>query len=64
MEQGEIIRYFDIDIGVETEELLDFLKQLDLDPGREGRSNLVRFVARELTETGRFKRIASKGKSS
>lgn len=60
MEQEELVRYFE-DIGVEPEELLDLLKQLDLDPGREGRRNLVRFVARELCETGRFKRIASKG---
>jgi len=63
MERDEIIRYFD-EIGVESEELLDLLRQLDLDPGREGRKNLVRFVARELSETGRFMRIASKGKSS
>lgn len=61
MEQDEIIGYFD-DIGVESEELLDLLKQLDLDPGRTGRKNLARFVAHELAETGRFKRIASKGK--
>jgi len=63
MEQDAIIRYFD-DIGVEPEELLDLVKRLDLAPGREGRSNLIRFVARELSETGRFKRIASKGKPS
>ncbi|MCB2263613.1 MAG: hypothetical protein LGR52_11880 [Candidatus Thiosymbion ectosymbiont of Robbea hypermnestra] len=62
MEQDEIVCYLD-EIGVESEELLDFLKQLDLDPGREGRKNLIRFVARELSETGRFKRIASKGRS-
>lgn len=60
MEQEELVSYFE-EIGVEPEELLDLLKQLDLDPGREGRRNLVRFVARELCETGRFKRIASKG---
>jgi len=36
MEQDEIIGYFD-DIGVESEELLDLLKQLDLDPGRKGK---------------------------
>ncbi len=60
LEQEELVSYFE-DIGVEPEELLDLLKQLNLDPGREGRRNLVRFVARELCETGRFKRIASKG---
>lgn len=60
MEQEKLVSYFE-NIGVEHEELLDLLKQLDLDPGREGRRNLVRFVARELCETGRFRRIASKG---
>lgn len=63
MQQEELVSYFE-DIGVEPEELLDLLKQLELDPGREGRRNLVRFVARELCETGRFKRIASKGAST
>lgn len=61
MQQDEIIHYFD-DIGVESGELLDLLKQLDLKPSREGRRDLIRFVARELSETGRFMRIASKGK--
>jgi hypothetical protein len=42
-------------------ELLDLLKNLDMDPRREGRRNLVEFVARELSETGRFIRIAAQG---
>lgn len=62
MGHDELVRYFE-DIEVEPNELLDLLKQLDLNPGREGRRNLLEFVARELSETGRFLRIASKGKS-
>ena len=57
MDRDELIRYFD-DREVEIEELLDLLKELDLSPDRKGRRNVVNFVARELSETGRFRRIA------
>jgi transcriptional regulator with XRE-family HTH domain len=62
MGHDELVRYFE-EIEVESSELLDLLKQLDLNPGREGRRNLLEFVARELSETGRFMRIVSRGKS-
>jgi hypothetical protein len=56
----ELTRYLD-SVGAEPEELLDLLKELNLSPGREsGRKNLVEFTARELSETGRFIRIAGK----
>ncbi len=58
MDTRSLVEYFET-VGVEAEELLDLLKDLELDPGREGRRNLAQFVARELAETGRFKRIAS-----
>ena len=58
MERDEIVRYFD-ENGVETEELLDLLEELDLRPDRKGRKNVINFAARELAETGRFRRIAS-----
>ena len=58
MERDEIVRYFD-EHGVETEELLDLLEELDLRPDRKGRKNVIDFAARELAETGRFRRIAS-----
>jgi hypothetical protein len=58
MQHDELVNYFE-HAQVENGELLDLLKQLDLDPGREGRRNLLEFVARELAETGRFMRIAS-----
>ena len=57
MERDELIRYFD-DREVGVDELLDLLKELDLSPDRKGRRNVVNFVARELSETGRFRRIA------
>ena len=44
----------------ETEELLELLKDLNLIPRLEGRKNLIEFAARELSETGRFMRIAGK----
>ncbi|MCH8046199.1 MAG: hypothetical protein IID44_21005 [Planctomycetes bacterium] len=59
MDQADLERYFQ-EVGAEPEELLEIVKKLDLDPGREGLRNLVRFVAREISETGRFMRIASK----
>ena len=46
--------------GAEPEELLELLKDLNLTPRREGRKNLIEFAARELSETGRFMRIAGK----
>lgn len=58
MSQDDVVKYFD-EIQVERKELLDLLKKMELDPGREGRRNLVEFVARELAETGRFLRIAT-----
>ena len=57
MDRDALISYFD-DLEVETEELLDLLKELDLTPSHKGRRNIVDFVARELSETGRFRRIA------
>ena len=57
MERDELVRYFE-NLEVETEELLDLLKELNLRPARKGRKNVVNFVAQELAETGRFRRIA------
>lgn len=57
MSRDELICYFD-ELEVETEELIDLLKDLELSPARGGRKNVVNFVAQELSETGRFRRIA------
>lgn len=43
------------------EELLNLLKEIDATPSKEGRQGLIEFAARELSETGRFMRIATSG---
>lgn len=63
MEQDALMEYFER-VEVEPEELLDLLKELNLSPRREGRRSLLEFAARELSETGRFMRIAGKSESS
>lgn len=35
------------------------LKAIDVTPSKEGRKTLIEFATRELTETGRFMRVAS-----
>lgn len=57
MERDDLVRYFD-EREVEAAELIDLLKELDLSPDRTDRKNLIYFAARELSETGRFRRIA------
>ena len=57
MNHDELVRYFD-EREVETAELLDLLKELELSPDRKTRKNVIEFAARELAETGRFRRIA------
>ena len=63
MEASQLAEYLN-SVGVEKEELLELLKQLDVSPRREGLNNLINFTARELSETGRFIRIANKKPSS
>ena len=65
MDEQAILDYFER-IEVESPEILDLLKELDLSPRREGRRSLLTFAAKELSETGRFMRIAGKqqGKSN
>jgi len=59
MDKDALMDYFER-VEVEPEELLDILKELNLSPRREGRRSLLEFAARELSETGRFMRIAGK----
>jgi hypothetical protein len=64
MDEKSLLDYFER-VEVEPAEILDILKELDVSPRREGRRSLLEFAARELSETGRFMRIAGKqqGKS-
>jgi hypothetical protein len=59
MDHRELLEYFDR-IDVEPSEVLDILKELNLKPRKESRKNILEFAARELSETGRFMRIAGK----
>ncbi|XCN71518.1 MAG: hypothetical protein Q3M24_14485 [Candidatus Electrothrix aestuarii] len=58
MDKEALVAYFE-DRKVESPELLDLLKQLDLSPrSKESRRTLIEFAAHEISETGRFMRIA------
>ena len=59
MDEGALLDYFE-NIDVEPAEILEILKDLDASPRSEGRRSLLEFAARELSETGRFMRIAGK----
>src|SRR5207244_1131732 len=47
MERSQLVDYFE-QIHVETEELVDLIKKLNLNPRDEGRRHLIEFAAREL----------------
>lgn len=59
MDHRQLLEYFER-IEVEPSEVLDILKELNLRPRKESRRNVLEFAARELSETGRFMRIAGK----
>ena len=63
MSEAELTAYFD-EVDPSREELLEFLKTLSVRATKESRRELIRFAARELSETGRFARIASSGISA
>lgn len=58
MSQQELVDYF-TGIEVEPKELLELLKRLDIEPHREGLRSLIEFTAQQISETGRYMRIAS-----
>jgi len=60
MDREQLVRYFE-SVDAEPPELLDILRQLDLSPRKESRRGLIELAAREISETGRFQRIAGKG---
>lgn len=57
MDERALLDYFER-AEVEAAEILDILKDLDVSPRGEGRRSLLEFAAHELSETGRFMRIA------
>jgi hypothetical protein len=60
LSKEELLEYF-LRVEPTSEELLDLLRSLDLNPKKEAHRGLMELAARELSETGRFKRIASSG---
>jgi hypothetical protein len=60
MERDELVAYFE-GMRVDTEELVELIKQLNLNPRDHGRRSLIEFAAQELSETGRFLRVSSQG---
>jgi hypothetical protein len=57
MSREELIAYF-TEREVESKELMELLKELDVQPHREGLRGLTEFAAQQISETGRFMRIA------
>lgn len=60
LREEELVSYFE-KVNPDREELLDLLKEIDAVPTKESRKGLMHFAARELSETGRFIRIAGSG---
>ena len=58
MSENELVKYF-TQIEVEPKELLELLKELEIQPHREGLRSLIDFAAQQISETGRYIRIAS-----
>ena len=58
MSRDELVEYF-TKIEVEPKELLELLKELDIQPQRDGLRSLIEFTSQQISETGRFMRIAS-----
>lgn len=62
MTEHDLVRYF-TEIEVESKELLDLLKDLEIQPHREGLRGLIAFTAQQISETGRYMRIAGSSSS-
>ena len=58
MSHNELVDYFSR-IEVETKELLELLKELDVSPHRDGLRNLIEFAAQQISDTGIYMRIAA-----
>ena len=60
-----VLREYLKDRKVSRTELLHLLSKLDIRPGREANTNLVDFVAREISDLGMYQRVAkgTRGKS-
>jgi len=59
MEFDELLRYFRV-VRPSRKELLALLSELDFHPGSEDQKSLYKYAARQIVETGMFKRVAKK----
>ncbi len=57
MSHDDLRKYFK-DKKVSRTELLKLLSHFDIRPGREAKTNLVDFVAREISDLGMYQRVA------
>lgn len=53
----ELLEYFDR-VRPSRTELLGFLENMDFHPGSESQKSLYKYAARQISETGLFKRVA------
>ena len=57
MEYNELINYFN-DVNASNEDLLKVMKELNFKVGAEERKHLRNFVARQISETALFSKVA------
>jgi hypothetical protein len=53
----DLFRYFE-DVKPSRQEVMKILTELDFDPGSEAKKSLYKYAARQISETGLFKRVA------
>lgn len=58
MSEQELVKYF-TQIEVEEQELLELVKELEIQPHRDGLRGMIKFAAQQISETGRYIRIAT-----
>jgi hypothetical protein len=59
MSYDELVQYFS-EVGASNDELLKIMKELNYKVGAEDKKHLRRFVARQISETALFSRVATR----
>jgi len=57
----EALKAYFIEIKASREEILALLLELDIRPGSSAKTSLVDFAAREISDIGMYRRVASGG---
>ena len=63
MNYDELVHYFN-DVAPSSEDLLKVMKELDYKVSAEDKKHLRRFVARQISETALFSRVASRSEDN